>query len=185
MEKGLGVMHERGFHATSVRDIVQAAGVPQGSFSNNFESKEAFGLAALERHIEQTNAEAVSLRQPSPPPLNRLRAWIDEQIRYAARGIDIPNGCFIGKLGAEANDEIPAIRLRVRDVFDEQRKAVAYCLAEAVKAGDLPKKMNVDETAHFVVSSLQGAILLWKSTGMQTSITAFKRVLFSTILSSA
>jgi len=30
---GLRVVHERGFGGASVRDIVQAAGVPQGSFT--------------------------------------------------------------------------------------------------------------------------------------------------------
>lgn len=41
---GLRLVHERGFGASSVRDITQAAGVPQGSFTNHFASKEAFGL---------------------------------------------------------------------------------------------------------------------------------------------
>ncbi len=41
---GLRLVHERGFGASSVRDITQAAGVSQGSFTNHFASKEAFGL---------------------------------------------------------------------------------------------------------------------------------------------
>jgi TetR/AcrR family transcriptional repressor of nem operon len=41
---GLRVVHEQGFSVASVRDIVAAAGVPQGSFTNNFASKETFGL---------------------------------------------------------------------------------------------------------------------------------------------
>jgi TetR/AcrR family transcriptional regulator, transcriptional repressor for nem operon len=41
---GLQLVHQRGFGATSVRDTTQAAGVPQGSFTNHFASKEAFGL---------------------------------------------------------------------------------------------------------------------------------------------
>ena len=36
---GMQVVHERGFGGASVRDIVQAAGVPQGSFTNHFASK--------------------------------------------------------------------------------------------------------------------------------------------------
>ncbi len=39
---GLQVMLERGYVGASVRDIVEAAGVPQGSFTNHFASKEAF-----------------------------------------------------------------------------------------------------------------------------------------------
>src|SRR5882672_1420 len=44
LTEGLRVVHERGYGGASVRDIVAAAGVPHGSFTNHFASKEAFGL---------------------------------------------------------------------------------------------------------------------------------------------
>src|SRR5215469_10276796 len=37
LDKGLQVLHERGFNATSVQDITEAAGVPKGSFYKYFE----------------------------------------------------------------------------------------------------------------------------------------------------
>src|SRR5258706_204280 len=74
---GLRLVHERGFGASSVRDITQAAGVPQGSFSNHFASKEAFGLEILERYRAMTSAAVrATLRNDRLPPLGRLRAWI-------------------------------------------------------------------------------------------------------------
>ena len=48
LTEGMRVVHEHGFAGASVRDIVQAAGVPQGSFTNHFASKEAFGLEVIE-----------------------------------------------------------------------------------------------------------------------------------------
>ena len=47
MTNGLQVVLERGYVGASVRDIVEAAGVPQGSFTNHFASKEAFSLQVL------------------------------------------------------------------------------------------------------------------------------------------
>jgi TetR/AcrR family transcriptional repressor of nem operon len=44
LEAGFEVVLERGYCGASVRDIVQAAGAPQGSFTNHFTSKEAFCL---------------------------------------------------------------------------------------------------------------------------------------------
>jgi len=41
-------VHQQGLAGASVRDIVEAAGVPQGSFSNHFASKEAFGIEILD-----------------------------------------------------------------------------------------------------------------------------------------
>ena len=48
VDVGLQVVHERGFAGASVRDIVQAAGVPQGSFTNHFGSKEALWYATVD-----------------------------------------------------------------------------------------------------------------------------------------
>ena len=49
---GFQVVFEQGYCGASVRDIVQAAGVPQGSFTNHFRSKEAFSLEVLERYFD-------------------------------------------------------------------------------------------------------------------------------------
>src|ERR1700685_4555484 len=51
LDKGLQVVLQRGYVGASVRDIVEAAGVPQGSFTNHFASKEAFSLEVLELYF--------------------------------------------------------------------------------------------------------------------------------------
>ena len=71
---GLQVVLERGYCGASVRDIVQAAGVPQGSFTNHFRSKEAFCLEVLERYFDlvRQNIEK-TLRHDATAPLERMR----------------------------------------------------------------------------------------------------------------
>jgi TetR/AcrR family transcriptional repressor of nem operon len=73
LAEGLKVVHERGFAGASVRDIVQAAGVPQGSFTNHFASKEAFGLEILEMYFANS-LEVVrdTLRNDALAPLKHL-----------------------------------------------------------------------------------------------------------------
>src|ERR1700716_2169409 len=78
LTEGLRVVHERGFAGASVRDIVQAAGVPQGSFTNHFASKEAFGLEVIALYF--ANGREVmpeTLLNDSRPPLRRLAEYID------------------------------------------------------------------------------------------------------------
>ena len=45
---GVGMLHESGYAATGIKEIVDAAGVPKGSFYNHFESKEAFGKEVVD-----------------------------------------------------------------------------------------------------------------------------------------
>ncbi len=182
LSDGLRLVHQRGFGASSVRDIVQAAGVPQGSFTNHFASKEAFGLEILERYREMTSAAvSATLRNDGLPPLRRLRAWIDGQLEYL-RKEDMRRGCLYGNLSAEASEESDAIRTRVASVFAENQASVAYCLEAAIDAGELAPNTDVQELAGFIVSSLQGAILVAKAQRSPIPVERFERVLFRHLL---
>jgi TetR/AcrR family transcriptional repressor of nem operon len=179
---GLRLVHQRGFGASSVRDIAQAAGVPQGSFTNHFASKEAFGVAILERYREMTSAAVrATLRNDRLPPLRRLRAWIDGQLEYLRKD-DMRRGCLYGNLSAEASEASDAIRFRVASVFAENHASVAYCLEAAIEAGELALTTDVQELAGFIVSSLQGAILVAKSQRSPVPVERFARVLFQQLL---
>ena len=182
LANGLKVVLERGYVGASVRDIVEAAGVPQGSFSNHFVSKEAFSLEILDRYFSSSRITiAETLRNDDLPPLKRLRSFIDANIA-AIRSHNVKNGCLIGNFAAEASDHSEIIRRRVKEIYSEVREAMAYCLKAAVKAGELPKKLIVDDVADFIVTGLQGAWLVSKVERDLAFAENFKKTLFSTVL---
>jgi TetR/AcrR family transcriptional regulator, transcriptional repressor for nem operon len=182
LNTGLQVVHQRGFAGASVRDIVQAAGVPQGSFTNHFSSKEAFGLEIIDLYLANSRRSmAETLLNDSLPPLQRLGAYI-EASRNRLNKDSMRNGCLFGNFTAEASDHSEAIRLRLVGIFTEIQAAFAYCLKAAVKAGELPVKFKCEEVAGFIVSSLQGANLLAKAQRSPVPVDRFKRILFSTVL---
>ena len=101
---GMQVVHERGFGGASVRDIVQAAGVPQGSFTNHFTSKEAFGLEVIDLYFANAcELMRRTLRNDELAPLQRLRAYIDVGSDTGSED-STKNGCLFGNFTAEAND---------------------------------------------------------------------------------
>lgn len=175
-------MFEQGYCGASVRDIVQAAGVPQGSFTNHFKSKEAFCLEVLERYFTRVRENIdKTLRNDSTAPLRRLRAWLDLKIRLLEQA-GMRNGCLIGNYGVEASDHSETIRQRLVEIFEEIHESVVYCLKAAVTAGELSPAADCDELAHFLYASLHGAILQSKVERTSVPMKRFKKVLFSTIL---
>src|ERR1700758_4890904 len=101
LNEGLRVVHEQGYANASVRDIVEAAGVPQGSFTNHFTSKEAFGLAIVERYHEAGAAAVMrTLRNDALPLLQRLRAWMEGQLEQL-RVCNMRNGCLYGNFSVD------------------------------------------------------------------------------------
>jgi TetR/AcrR family transcriptional regulator, transcriptional repressor for nem operon len=179
---GLQVVHQHGFAGASVRDIVQAAGVPQGSFTNHFASKEAFGLEVIDLYLANVRrVMADTLLDDALPPLQRLGTYI-ETSKNRLNKQNMRNGCLFGNFTAEVSDQSEAIRLRLVEVFAEVQAAFSYCLKAAVKAGELPPKFKCEEMAGFIVSSLQGANLLAKAERSPAPVERFKRILFGMVL---
>ena len=182
LTEGLRVVHEQGFAGASVRDIVQAAGVPQGSFTNHFASKEAFGLEVLDLYFARgCELMRETLRNDSLPPLQRLGAYIDATKDRLNRN-GMRSGCLYGNFTAEASDHSEILRQRLVEIFAEVRASVAYCLRAAVEAGELSPSLDCEEVAAFIVASLQGANLLAKAQRSPVPVERFKQILFSTVL---
>ncbi|MDB5995077.1 MAG: Transcriptional regulator, TetR family [Pseudomonas sp.] len=176
--EGSRVVHQHGLAATSVRDIATAAGVPLGSFTNHFTTKNAFGLEVLERYRSRSDAEVLAtLLNDQLRPLERLSAYIDRSRDFLNQN-QMRDGCLCGNISAEANEHSDEIINRVLQGFIDDEKAFAYCLAAAVEAGELAPDTDVEDLAGFILSSLQGAFLIAKVRRSTEPVDRFKRVLF-------
>jgi TetR/AcrR family transcriptional regulator, transcriptional repressor for nem operon len=179
---GLRLIHEKGFSGASVRDIVTAAAVPQGSFTNHFRTKEQFGLAVLERYYYGYIKELMerTLLNEKRQPLERIRSYVNGLIDILEDGWT-RKGCILGNFTAELTDDNEAIRRRVVEMFDEMQAAVKNCLKDAIRQGDLPRTAKAGELAGFFMSSQQGATLLCKAHRSVEPMRRFKRLFFSSI----
>lgn len=182
LAEGLRVVHERGYAGASVRDIVQAAGVPQGSFTNHFASKEAFGLEILDIYFARACQRIdATLRNDELAPLARLRAYLAQNIAKL-RESGMRNGCLLGNFSAETADHSEVIRERLQQIFADTEAALAECLDAAIAAGEVDATLDTRQIAGFIVSSLQGAILLAKAQRSLLPIERFEQILFSRVL---
>ncbi len=104
LEAAARLMRERGIEATSVADVMQAAGLTHGGFYKHFPSKRALVAEAFRHAAEALLGEAEAA--PGGPARAEARA------RYVARYLsgqhmrDAGHGCPIAALGADlARDE--------------------------------------------------------------------------------
>src|SRR2546428_8288284 len=75
LSAGLETLRRKGFNATSVQDITDAAGAPKGSFYNHFESKEALAAEAVRTYVEKGRERLAILRESKLSPLRRLKKY--------------------------------------------------------------------------------------------------------------
>ena len=180
LSAGLEALHGRGFNATSVQDITQAAGVPKGSFYNHFSSKEELGAAVVELYAHQSAKRAAVLADSSLEPVVRLRRYFQSMI--AMVGHPGAPGCLLGNFGAELSNQSPAIRERVSNAFAGWILLLAGVIAEAQTAGDLKKDIAATTMAAFLIDAWEGAVLRFKVEQSKAPLEAFLAMAFSRIL---
>src|SRR5690349_19908012 len=61
LDAGLALVHAHGFAASGIKDITDAAGVPNGSFCAYFASKEAFAAAILVYYWSEIEARILPI----------------------------------------------------------------------------------------------------------------------------
>ena len=158
LSAGLSTLHGRGFNATSVQDITEAAGVPKGSFYNHFESKEALGIEAVRAYLERSAARLDALKDPNVPALLRLRQYFAGLNELFGRDGSM-SGCLLGNFGSELSGQSALIRRRVAEAFEQQAGAIEVAIAEAQKAGEIPNDIPPKSLASFLINSWQGAMM--------------------------
>ena len=177
IKKGSEIMHRKGYNATSVKDIVDAAGIPKGSFYNYFESKEDFVIQALQYSADHCNTVmGETLRDRSLPPLQRIEKFYEERI-IQFRECDFTLGCFGSNLCIEMGDISLPIGGATEAYFKRLESVLLSCLQEAQNAGDLDKEKNIDKLAQFIYNSWNGAILRMKASRSPEPLNIFTEIL--------
>jgi TetR/AcrR family transcriptional repressor of nem operon len=182
IEIGLERIHKIGYAATGVKEILDLAGVPKGSFYHYFPSKEAFAQEVVQRYAarEKQRWETI-LGDDKVPPLKRLRKYFNELIAVYGQKGPI-SGCLLGKMSVEVAGQSPAIQSLLGTSFDRWQQAIAAVLRSAVERGDLPRSMKTDELASFLLNSYEGALVRSQAQKSNQSLDTFMDFAFKVLL---
>ena len=163
IEIGAEIIHLKGFNNTGIKEILKSAGVPKGSFYNYFKNKEDFGLQVIDYFVDyMAHVAGEILGDPSVSPLARIRKLLTGFIElFRVKGYGY--GCPIGNLSQEMGDLSPCFsgEAEVCPRFVGETYAGALALAQA--AGEIPRDLDVRDTARFIVSSWHGALIHMKA----------------------
>ncbi len=178
---GLNLLHSKGFNATSVQDITDAAAVPKGSFYNHFASKEALGLEVLQRYRAAAAGYLDVLDDASQTPKARLRTYFDLLIG-ANTASDYNCGCLLGNFSSELSTQIPAMRDALRVAYDEWAASLAVVIAEGQRDGSIAAPQPPLALAHFVIDAWQGAVLHAKASHGRAPLDRYADMVLNRIL---
>ncbi|MBP9643530.1 TetR/AcrR family transcriptional regulator [Budvicia aquatica] len=149
----------RGFTGMGLSELLATAKVPKGSFYHYFRSKEAFGVAMLERHYTLYNQQIQQyFNQGDTTYRERIIGWYQQSLNYFCQHDKLVN-CLTVKLSAEVCD----LSEDMRTALDNGSAQVISHLANALKKGRAEQSLHFsgdpDMQAHMMYSLWLGASL--------------------------
>jgi TetR/AcrR family transcriptional repressor of nem operon len=149
---------EHGYAGTGIAQILKAADAGSGSLYYFFPTKEDLLSAVLEHYKELLWPEVVQpVFDRVSDPIERIFGIL-EGYRRLLESTDYLRGCPIGNLALELAGSHPAARRLIAENFTGWLEAVEKCLADA--SGRLPESVDRKQLALFVLTTMEGAVML-------------------------
>ena len=159
LDAGVAVLHERGYSASGVREITEAAGAPLGSFTNHFRSKEEFAALVLDRYMDTLrNVAAETLRDVTRGPLDRILAYFT-MIDGKSGPVEWRLGCMVANLGLELPNLSELVRARLAAALGELTTPFADAIRAAQQTGEARTDIAAEDLAAIVLGAWHGVLL--------------------------
>ncbi len=155
------IITHKGYSAVGIAEIVQAAGIPKGSFYYYFKSKEEFAEALLEHYFSHYLSEVDIQLNGSGPARERLLRYFT--FWKTTQGADLPESkCLVVKLGAEVCDQYDSMRYVLAKGTQDIVQKIAQCIREGQQDRSLPAAADAGELAEELYQLWLGASLMAK-----------------------
>ncbi len=165
LDAALKVIRTKGYTATRIEDVCDAAGVTKGSFFHHFRSKEELAVAATDYWSAITGelfARAPYHRHADP--LDRVLGYLD--FRKALLEGTVPEfTCLVGTMVQEVYETDPAIRDACDRSISGHAATLEQDIAEAMTRYDVRADWTAQSLALHMQAVLQGAFVLAKAKG--------------------
>lgn len=140
-------------------DLMQATGLEKGGIYNHFQSKDDLAVAAFEHAVRLGGNRILGIVEIAEQPIEKLNAFIDG-FKSIVDDPPIPGGCPLINCAIENDDGNPILAEKVRQAIDRLSTFVETLASSAQDAGQLSKQQSARQIATFLISSLEGGIML-------------------------
>ena len=164
LSQAMRLFWERGFHATTTRELTEGMGLNVYSLYAEFGSKEGLFEAALDRY-DRTVVEGHFARLEAPGAgLDAVRAVLAFFGEAAQAGNPLL-GCLMTNAMIEQAPTGPSSRQRGAGYTGRLSRGFQRALSHAQQAGALQPEAPVTELAHFLTVALMGVFVLLRAGG--------------------
>lgn len=162
LEAAIECFWQRGYEATSVRDLADKMGISAPSLYNAYGDKHALFVQALERYLDQSTRARIKRLEDSLPPKQAIRRFIEEIIARSVNDRE-RRGCFLINSALEVAPHDKELGALIADRLAEIEAFFHRSIKRAQAEGAVPRERVTKDLARLLLGVLLGIRVLARS----------------------
>jgi TetR/AcrR family transcriptional regulator, transcriptional repressor for nem operon len=159
IRKAAPIFNQRGYDGAAMSDLMQATGLEKGGIYRHFSSKEALAAEAFDYAWRKTFDSRIHDLDVIPNAVDRLKQLVANFVER--RGI-IPGGCPLLNTAIDTDDGNIVLRERARKALGGWLSYLVSIVDAGIKAREIRSKIDAKKLAALIISSLEGAVMLYR-----------------------
>jgi TetR/AcrR family transcriptional repressor of nem operon len=162
LDVAAGLFQVNGYHATSIKDVMQAASASGGALHHHFPTKKQLALAVIRDRVAPAVRDTWIEPVRRAPSLGKGITAVFEAIAAGLAARESVAGCPLNNLALELSLSEPELRGAINEIFGEWQSILAQRIGETGGGARLDRAKRL-EAAAFIVAVYSGAMTLAKS----------------------
>ncbi len=150
---------ERGYEATSIRDLSDRMGISLASLYNSFGDKRTVFRKALGHYVAHSFADRVRRFEGHYPPRAAIAAFFDEIIERSLADRD-RKGCMLVNTALEIAPHDPEFRKIVAEVLNQIESFFRRCVEAGQRDGTITTAQSAEDLGRLLLCVLLGIRVL-------------------------
>jgi TetR/AcrR family transcriptional repressor of nem operon len=159
IRKAAPIFNQKGYDGAALSDLMKATGLEKGGIYRHFDSKEALAAEAFDYAWRVTVDARIQDLDTIPNTVDRLKQLV---ANFVERLGMIPGGCPLLNTAIDTDDGNSVLRERARKALLGWRSYIISMIRAGIKAREIRPKVDAKKLATLIISSLEGAIMVYR-----------------------
>jgi TetR/AcrR family transcriptional repressor of nem operon len=169
VEKSAHLFNKKGYHGTSMADILEATGLTKGGVYGHFKGKDEIAEEAFSYAFHRVMDEVGIRVRAKSSAMEKLEASIDFYKDYLQRS-PIEGGCPLLNYSSFVNESPPALAKLIAKSAQAMLDSLEKIIDKGKKYGQIRPEIDPMVTAELIFSRIEGALMIAKSTSDESRL---------------
>jgi TetR/AcrR family transcriptional repressor of nem operon len=159
IRKAAPIFNQRGYDGAALSDLMKATGLEKGGIYRHFSSKQALAAEAFDYAWREAFGSRIQDLDTISNTVDRLKQLV---ANFVERRGTIPGGCPLLNTAIDTDDGNSVLRERARKALRGWQSYVISIVEAGIKSREIRPMVNAKKLATLIISSLEGAIMLYR-----------------------